>query len=52
MIKFFKKMFLGHTHEWEIIKELNLQSKGIYQGTEYHLQCKVCGDVKVYRNYP
>lgn len=45
MLEFLHKLFIGHSHEWEIIKEVEVTDGWGGRGTRYYLQCKKCGKV-------
>lgn len=48
MLTFIYNLIVGNfcLHSWEIIKEVEVNSDLIGQYTEYHLQCKHCGNIK------
>lgn len=46
MWKLLEWIFVGHSHEWEIYKELRVKDHEGHGWTRYHLRCKHCGNMK------
>jgi predicted restriction endonuclease len=51
MLEFLKKLLIGHSHHWEIIRKGTLVDGKIAVGSYYHSQCKICGKLKVNNFY-
>lgn len=54
MIKTIRNLFCLCNHEWEIIDQVDVYDPKYYKhglnvtvGTDYTLQCKKCGNIKV-----
>lgn len=46
MIEFFQRLFLGHAHKWEIVKEGRFVDDGRICGYYYIMKCPHCGKIK------
>lgn len=47
MLELLYRIFIGHNHKWEIIREVGIIDDGGNRvGTKYHLQCEICGNIK------
>lgn len=49
MLEFLYKIFIGHAHNYEIIKQEAITYKCTKIGNSFVQQCKVCGKLKQFR---
>ena len=50
MLKLLQCLVLGHYHQYQIIKEINIIQDGNVVGTKWILQCKHCGNLKEFKS--
>ena len=46
MLEKLYKLFIGHTHQWGIIREYQHRSEEGQLWSRYYCQCKVCGKIR------
>ena len=52
MIEFLQKIFIGHAHRWETLKEVRLETRDDFFGgtpsvqSRFYCRCTICGKHK------